>query len=110
MFDGSLSSRIAARRHRSRAHTTHSPARGRTVELLGLDVVAHLVVAEREVVQALSPAHRLAAVDVLQQAHALDLVLAEGALDEAPRVVELGLHGDVRLRELLLVLEPEDLR
>jgi hypothetical protein len=66
-------------------------------------------VAEGEVVEALAPARGLGAVDVLQEADALDVLRARGRLDEPPGVVELRLDGDVRLRLLLLVLQPEDL-
>lgn len=36
-------------------------------------------------------------------------MLVPRALDEPPGEVELGLRGDMVLRELLLVLQPEDL-
>ena len=45
----------------------------------------------------------------LQQPNAFHLVLPERALHETPRVVELRLYGHMRLRELLLVLDAENL-
>ena len=45
----------------------------------------------------------------LEEADALDLMLPQWALDKAPRIVELGLDGDMGLRDFLLVLQPKDL-
>ena len=45
----------------------------------------------------------------MEEANALDLVFPQRALDEAPRIVELGLDGDMGLREFLLVLQAKDL-
>jgi hypothetical protein len=105
MFPGSFCSSSSAR-----ASAAARNARGgRTVELAGLGVVAHLVVAEREVVEALAPARGLGAVERLEEAHALDVLRARGRLDEPPGVVELRLRGEVLLRELALVLRAQDL-
>jgi hypothetical protein len=40
----------------------------------------------------------------LEYLHAFNLVFPHGALDQTPRIVELGLHRDVALGYLLLVL------
>ena len=45
----------------------------------------------------------------LEETNTLDLVFPQRALDEPPRIVELGLDGDMSLREFFLVLEPKDL-
>jgi hypothetical protein len=66
-------------------------------------------VPEGEIVETLAPAARLCAEDLLENADALDLVSADGGLDESPGVVKLGLDGNVRLGKFLLVLVAEDL-
>ena len=102
----------------------------RTVKPSCLVEVAHLVVPEREVVEALAspeglfPVYLYAHVrrsapnaphdcagdeHTLQQAHALHLMLADRALHQAPRIVELRLDSDMAQSQLLLVLEAEDL-
>ena len=46
----------------------------------------------------------------LEETDALDLVLAHWALHETPGIVELCLHRNMRLGELLLILQPQNLR
>jgi hypothetical protein len=63
-----------------------------------------------EVIQALPPACGLGAVDVLEEADTLDVLVAGGRFDEAPGVVELGLGGDMRRSKFSLVLDAENLQ
>jgi hypothetical protein len=81
-----------------------------TIKLPRFLIIRHLIVAQCEVVQALPPACGLGAVDVLEEADTLDMLVAGGSFDEAPGVVELGLGGDVRRGKFSLVLNAENLQ